>query len=448
MSRRRERKDVAELGSQAGFSNVVRAFRIPNYRVFATGNFISQIGYWIQRVAQAWLTWQLTHSGTWLGIVAASDLIPNVVISPFAGALADRVDRIRVIRLTQIAAIIQAWVLAILTYTGAITIEELFLLIFGLGFVNAFNQPARLALIPSLVDTATLPSAVAINSLMFNIARFIGPAIAGLVIAESSVSLAFVLNACSYVVFSWALSRVNVPSERLAPRRHFLRQSLEGYVYAVRHPGIGQILVLFSVTTVGIRGFNEMFPGFADVVFHRGAQALAWLTATMGLGAIVGGIRMIRRSGLEGLTRLAVNHTLIMSLAVLAFGVVPTYWMALVAVFFAGLAMTTSGISAQTLVQTAVDPVMRGRVMAFYGMVFRAGPALGALIAGWFATRVGFHMPIVVGAIACVAAWGWAWLRLGRIERALEPAAAMAELEADPAALPSSEAEPRPAGAE
>jgi MFS family permease len=411
---------VADAGSQAGFDNVVRAFRIRNYRYFATGNFISQIGYWIQRVAQAWLAWELTHSGTWLGLVAAADLIPNVVISPFAGALADRVDRIRVIRLTQIVAILQAWTLAILSFTGDITIEELFLLIFALGFVNAFNQPARLALIPSLVDHATLPSAVAINSLMFNIARFIGPAIAGIAIAEGSIGLAFVLNACSYIAFSLALARVSLPAERMAPQRDFLRQSFDGYVYAMRHPGIGQMMMLFAVTTIGIRGYNELFPGFADVVFHRGAQGLAWLTATMGLGAIVGGLRMIRRGGVRGLTALAINHTLLMSLCVLAFAVSRVYWVALVAVFFSGLAMTTSGISAQTLVQTAVDPAMRGRVMAFYGMVFRAGPALGALIAGWLATRLGFHLPVVAGACVCILSWAWARFRLERIERSLE----------------------------
>lgn len=416
------------VGSEAGFGNVVRAFRIRNYRLFSTGNFISQIGYWIQRVAQAWLAWQLTHSGAWLGLVAAADLVPNVLISPFAGVLADRVDRIKVIRLTQIAAIAQAWLLAILIFTGVITIEELFALIFALGFVNAFNQPARLALIPSLVDAATLPSAVAINSLLFNIARFIGPAIAGVVIAEGSVGLAFVINACAYVAFSLALARVRVPSERLAPRRDFLRQTFDGFRYAVRHPCIGQMMVMFSVTTVGIRGFNELFPGFTDVVFHRGAQGLAWLTATMGLGAIVGGLNMIRRSRVSGLTSLAINHTLLMSLCVMGFALTTSYWAALVAVFFSGLAMTTSGISAQTLVQTAVDPLMRGRVMAFYGMVFRAGPALGALLAGWLTVRFGFHLPIVAGALACILSWGWAWMRLGEIENALE-----AGVEAKPA---------------
>lgn len=423
---------MADGGSEAGFGNAVRVFRIRNYRLFATGNFVSQNGYWIQRVAQAWLAWELTHSGTWLGLVAAADLVPNVVISPFAGALADRVDRIKVIRLTQLAAIAQAWLLAILCFTGVITIGELFSLIFALGFVNAFNQPARLALIPSLVDAATLPSAVAINSLMFNIARFIGPAIAGFVIAEGSLGLAFVINACTYVVFSLALARVRLPPEAMAPRRDFLRQTFDGYRYAVRHPGIGHLMVLFSVTTVGIRGFNELFPGFTDVVFHRGAQGLAWLTATMGLGAIVGGLNMIRRSRIDGLTSLAVNHTLVMSLCVLGFAVTQSYWAALVAVFFSGLAMTTSGISAQTLVQTAVDPAMRGRVMAFYGMVFRAGPALGALIGGWLASRLGFHLPVVAGACACIASWGWAWTRLDRIRSALEgsiaaPSPAVAE---------------------
>ena len=407
--------------SEEGFNNAVRAFRIRNYRYFATGNFTSQIGYWIQRVAQAWLAWQLTHSGTWLGLVAAADLIPNVVISPFAGALADRVDRIRVIRLTQYVAILQATALAILSFSDAITVEELFLLIFALGFVNAFNQPARLALIPSLVDSATLPSAVAINSLIFNIARFIGPAIAGVVIAEGSVGLAFAINAATYFVFSFALARVKLPRDKHLPsQRHFLRQTFEGYLYAVRHPGIGQMMMLFAVTTVGIRGYNELFPGFADVVFHRGAQGLAWLTATMGLGAIIGGLCMIRRGRVSGLTALAINHTLWMTLCVLGFAVTESYWLALVAVFVSGFAMTTSGISAQTLVQTAVVPEMRGRVMAFYGMVFRAGPALGALIAGWLATRFGFRLPVAAGACLCVLAWVRARVHHGDIQRALE----------------------------
>jgi MFS family permease len=420
---------VGLAGSRAGLTNVVRALRVRNYRVFTAGNFTSQIGYWIQRVAVGWLAWQLTHSGTWLGLVSAADLVPAIVVTPFAGVLADRVDRIRVMRTSQVLAIIIATALAALSFTDIITIYELFTLVFVLGIVNSINQPARLALIPSLVDHATLPSAVAINSLCFNMARFIGPAIAGFVIAEISTALAFVINACTYVAFSLALSRMNVAPERMAPQHHFFRQSFEGWVYAVRHPGIGQMMILFSVTTVAMRGYIDMFPGFADNIFHRGAHGLAALTASVGLGAVVGGAWMVRRTGVNGLTSLAINHTLFMALAVLVFSGLTNYTLALITVFVGGFAMVVSGISAQTLVQTAVDPSMRGRVMGLYGLVFRAGPALGALISGWLASSFGFRLPLAAGAIVCIGAWVCAQFLRAGIERALEPApvAAVAE---------------------
>jgi len=421
---------VELAGSRAGLTNVVRALRIRNYRVFTAGNFTSQIGYWIQRVAVGWLAWQLTHSGTWLGLVSAADLVPAIVVTPFAGVLADRVDRVRVMRSSQVLAIIIATALAALSFTNVITIYELFTLVFLLGIVNSINQPARLALIPSLVDYATLPSAVAINSLCFNMARFIGPAIAGFVIAEISLALAFVINAFTYVAFSLALSRMDVVAERgMAPQHHFFRQSFEGWVYALRHPGIGQMMVLFSVTTVAMRGYIDMFPGFADNIFNRGAHGLAALTASVGLGAVLGGAWMVRRTSVHGLTALAIRHTLFMALAVLVFSGLNNYALALVTVFVGGFAMVVSGISAQTLVQTAVDPSMRGRVMGLYGLVFRAGPALGALISGWLASYFGFRLPVAAGALICIGAWVWAQFLRRRIERALEPVpvAAVAE---------------------
>ena len=207
----------------------------------------------------------------------------------------------------------------------------------------------------------------------------------------------------------------------------------------MRHPGIGQMMILFSVTTIGIRGYNELFPGFADNVFQRGAQGLAWLTATMGLGAMAGGVWMLRRGGVRGLTGLAVNHTMFMSVAILGFTLTTNYWLALGAIFVSGFGMTVSGISAQTLVQTAVAPVMRGRVMAFYGMIFRAGPALGALISGWLATRMGFRLPVAVGSLICILAWVWARLRLAAIRDALEGVPASVP-EPEPEAVAEAEA--------
>ena len=166
-----------------GFGNIGRAFASRNYRIYVTGNSISLTGTWLQRLAIGWLAWQLTHSGTWLGLVSFADLFPTVVLSPWAGALADRAERVRVIWVSQCIATTQAITLALLTYFDAIGIVGLFTLAAMMGIANAINQPARLALIPELVDRANLPSAVAINSIVFNGARFIGPMIAGIVIA-------------------------------------------------------------------------------------------------------------------------------------------------------------------------------------------------------------------------------------------------------------------------
>ncbi len=390
-----------------GFANIARAFASRNYRLFAAGNAISLIGTWLQRVAVGWLAWQLTHSGTWLGLVAFADLFPTVVLSPWAGALADRRDRVRVIWVSQIISMAQASLLAILTAFGIITIWSLFGLAILLGIANAVSQPARLALIPSLVERVNLPSAVAINSIIFNGARFIGPAAAGVIIAEGSVALAFAVNALTYIGFLVALARLDSVKDVVRRAdRSFLRAMVEGYLYAARHEGIGAMLLLMAVTSLGTRGFIELLPGFADKVFGRGPQALAWLMATVGLGAVLGGLWMVRRVG---------------------FTVTARFWIALPCLAVAGFGLVVSGIGAQTLVQSAVDAAMRGRVMALYGMIFRGGPALGALIMGLFSEQFGLRLPVAAGALLCTVYWLWARLRQPVVAERLEAATESAE---------------------
>jgi MFS family permease len=407
-----------------GFANALRALGEPNYRVYTIGNSVSLIGTWLQRVAVGWLAWELTHSTAWLGIVALATTAPGFVLSPLAGSLADRVDRVRMIWWSQIIAMAVATVLAVMTFTGSITIISLFLLSLTLGAANAVNQPARLALISNLVPPPLLGSAVALNSLVFNTARFIGPAVAGLVIANGSVALAFALNAMSYIAFVVALARLrDIPPLPPSPPQRILNYTIDGYSYAMRHPGIGQILLLFALTAFSARGFVDLFPGFADAVFHRGPQGLAWLTAITGIGAMVGGMWMVRREGIRGLTNLIVTHTLIFGLGVLAFAATHSYWIALVALFFTGFAMITTGIAAQTLVQTVVDPEKRGRVMGLYGVLFRAGPSLNALIMGWISSFIGLQITVAMGAGLCLVYWLWARLKREAMEEALEIAA-------------------------
>lgn len=411
--------------AQKGFGNVVRALRIRNYRIYTIGNLVSLSGSWIQRVAVGWLAWQLTHSGVWLGLCGSADLIPVVVVSPFAGIFADRADRIRIIWMTQIVAMAQALTLAVLTQAGLITVEMLFGLTLLLGVAGAANQPARLALIPHLVDRSTLGSAVAINSLVFNSARFIGPVLAGMVIAHGSIAATFAVNALSYVAFLVALMRISVPrthrAESVGGYRVF-GEALAGYRYALKHRGIGGILMLFSVSSLALRGFIQLFPGFADSVFGRGPQGFAWLVALVGLGAVCGAGWMLRRGGTIGLTRLVITHTLVMSLAVMAFTATTRYDVALGCAFVAGFSLVVTGIGAQTLIQIAVDPAMRGRVLGFYGMVFRAGPAFNAIIMGALSTQFGLRVPVAAGAAISLGAWGWAYARRRHMARALEEA--------------------------
>jgi MFS family permease len=415
-------QDAKVTGSSAGgFGNISRAFAGRNYRLYAGGNAVSLIGTWLQRIAVGWLAWQLTHSGTWLGLVAFADLFPTVVISPIAGAVADRRERLRVIWATQLVAMAQAVLLAVLVATDLITIWSLFGLTLLLGSAGAFAQPARLALIPSLVDRAALPSAVAINAIIFNGARFIGPAVAGVIIAEGSITLAFVANALTYVVFMATLVGVRVVSEPTAAAgRTLFGASLDGYRYAARHPGIAAILLIVTATSLFSRGFIELLPGFADQVFGRGAQGLAWLTAMVGLGAVAGGLFMVQRPGIAGLTRLFVRHSLVMALGLLGFTLADDYFLALPCLFVAGTAMVVTGVAAQTLVQHAVAAEMRGRILALYGMIFRGGPAIGSLAMGLLSSQFGLRVPVAAGAVLCIGVWLRAKLRQRHLTASLE----------------------------
>ena len=417
-----------------GFGNVAQAFSHRNYRVYAGGNAVSLTGVWMQRVAVGWLTWTLTHSGTWLGIVSMAEFLPVVFLSPLAGALADRRDRVGIIRVTQVAGSIEATLLAVLVYADAITIEALFGLTLLLGVFNAVAQPSRLALIPTLVDRPSLPSALAINAIIFNSARFIGPAIAGIVIANVSVGAAFAVNAATYVVFLVAMANLRgIPALPVAATQSVLKASAEAYGYASRHPGIAPMLLLFTVTTIGTRGFVELFPGFADSVFERGPEGLATLTSTVGLGAIFGATWMLLRPAIAGLTGLVLANTLIISLAILGFTLTDQFYLALPCVFVAGAAMTITGVGAQTLIQAAVDIRMRGRIMALYGMIFRAGPAVGAVLMGSLSERFGLRLPLAVGALVSCVFWAWTRIKKKRIAETLETDPATAPVKGSPA---------------
>jgi predicted MFS family arabinose efflux permease len=404
--------------------------RNPNFGLYTAGSAISLIGMWMQRIAVGWLTWQLTGSGFWLGIVAFADFFPVVLVGPIAGAAADRWDRLTVVKISQTISLLQATLLFWLTATGSITIELLVALTAFQGVVVAFNQPARLALVPSLVPQTDLATAVAINSVVFNLARFIGPACAGPAIVWSGVSAAFAANALSYLPFLAALVHIRIKSVEAAPakRRSMMTELVEGIRYTALHSSIAALLVLLTALGIGGRPLSELLPGIAADLFHSGAGGLSLLASSMGGGAILGGLWLGQRAHSSNLTEIAVGSSMAAAVAISVAIASSTMWVAMPAVAIVGLSTSCAGIAIQSSIQLATARAMRGRVMGLYGLIFRGAPAVGALSAGTASAYFGLRPPILLGALLVLAAGLWAYFNRERIAAALEQGATKTEL--------------------
>ncbi|MDF2782059.1 MAG: transporter [Geminicoccaceae bacterium] len=374
----------------------------------------------MQRIGVGWLAWELSQSGAVLGLVAFADLFPTVVIGPFGGALADRVDRLRVIKVAQLLIMAQSLLLFALTASGLITVPLLLALVLFSGVVIGFNQPARLALVPSLVPRRDLATAVAINSIVFNSARFIGPALAGVVIVGLGIAAVFLINALSFLAFLFALRRLRLaPVGPPAKAGSVLGAVAEGLRYTIAHRGIGPILLLQAVLAVSARPFFELLPGFAADVFARGAPGLAMLSASVGIGAVAGGFWLAQPGSQARLTRVVLMSSLLIALSTLGFALSDGFTAAIGCVAIAGFAMVAAGTGTQTLLQTAVDEGMRGRVLSLFGLIFRGGPALGALVMGAASELVGLQAPLAAGALLGLIACGLLLRRRDAIARAL-----------------------------
>lgn len=408
----------------AGFGALSRTLRVANFRNYMSGNFLGQLGMWVQRIAVGWLTWQLTESPTWLGVIAFADFFPNIVMAPLAGALADRLDRLRAIRLYVLLSAIVSSAIAALTLSGHIDIHLLLILVLTNGTIMAFNYPVRLSIIHALVGRDVLTSAISVNALLFNIARIGGPALAGFIIVTWGVGPALVFTAASDIAFIAALYAVTLKEEagnrERKPAKDIPAEIMEGFRYAAKHPGIGPLLILLAMTSVFGRPYVDLFPGFADRIFSRGADGLAWLTAMVGVGAFLGSLMLARREGVAGLTRMLVGSTLLLALSLLGFVATDIFWVALVCTVVGGFAMVTIGVTEQTLLQTAVEGAMRGRVLSIYTLIARGGPSIGALLMGWVAEYTGLRWPVAGGALICIGLWVWANRRQAAMARAME----------------------------
>ena len=408
----------------AGKSAVWRTMHLPNYRNYMIGNLFSQFGMWVQRIAVAWLTWELTQSPTWLGIIAMADFFPNVIMAPLAGALADRMDRLKAIRVyVSVSAIISA-IIAWLTIGGQITVETLLILVLANGIVMSFNYPVRLSLIQSLVGRDALTSAVSVNAIFFNVARIGGPAMAGPAIAVWGVGPVLIFTVIADIIFVAVLYKVHLldAGTRIKPKsaRHLPAEIKEGFRYAAKHPGIGPLLIILVTMAIFGRSFIELLPGFADNIFGRGVDGFALFTVMMGLGSFIGSIVLAKREGVTGLTNILINNTLLLSVSAIGFAATNIFWVGLGFMIIVGYAIVAIGVTEQTLIQMAVDDSMRGRMLSFYTLIARGCPSIGALLMGSLSSIFGLQLPIIFGAVICIGVWAWSRRKRDLLVNSLE----------------------------
>lgn len=403
-----------------GFANIVRALGHRNFGIYVAGNILSLSGNWLQRLAVGWLTWELTHSPAWLGLVVFADLFPSVLVAPIAGAAADRWDRLALLKVTHRAAGVVSLAIASLTAAGLITVGILAVLTACLGLCLGFSQATRLALVPNLVPREDLKTALAINALTFNMARFVGAALAGFLIAWVSVAAAFFVVTASFALFLVALHMMR-PEEAHADARppgpspaqqpSLLADAAAGLTYVAGHRGIGPVLLNLCVLSVCIRPLVELLPGFVEAIFASGAGGLSILTAAIGCGAITNGLYLAQRQSSDGLVAYVVANTALLCATAIAFMASPelaeiasrqsgleitAFQMSIPFAVLAGFSMLGTAVGTQTLVQLAVDPAMRGRTLSLYALIIRGAPAAGSLIMGGAADILEAGMPLQI----------------------------------------------------
>lgn len=384
----------------AYFASFSELWRQPNFAWYMGGQTVALVGMWAQKIAIAWLTWELTRSNLWLGAIAFADLFPTVVITPFAGVIADRVNRLNMSRLCQTLAGIHAFVLAALTFSGLIDIWSLFALTLIFGVVMAFGTAARLAMVPNLMAAHYLPAAIGIDSSVYNMARVIGPMIAAAMISQIGTGATFLFNGLSYAVFVFCMFRIHLlRSESSGRSGKVFAQTADGMRYAARHPGIGPALILLTAAAIGVKPFLELLPGLADGVFGAGVEGFAIFAAMAGAGAIVAGLWMAARGTAQGTTRIAFGSMVLGVVGVFIVCATQIFWVGLLGTFLVGAAVTLAGTSTQIIMQNSVEDAVRGRVMSLYGMVHRGAPALGAVIIGVAAEQIGLQAAMIGGGV-------------------------------------------------
>lgn len=377
-----------------------------NFKLYFTGQFISTIGTWLQNVALGWLVFEMTRSALWVGAIAAAGLTPVLVFGLFAGALVDRADRRKIILTTQSIAMVLAAILGILTTSGVITIYEIFVLAILLGMVNAFDIPARQAMLAEMMPKQYLTSSIALNSATNNTSRILGPAVAGVLIALLGSGGTFLLNAASYGAAILAIFNLRHRSVASEVRIHPIQAIREGISYTFSHPAIRTSLIAMSSVALIGYSFSSILPAVTGNVFHGNATMLGYLFASSGLGSVVATILISTRARAWGEHRFARTASALLSATFLVFAFTTNFFLGLLVLFFFGLSLTGTSSTLTTLIQHRVEGALRGRVISLVLISFTSAMALGSFLMGYSADHFGYRRTLLgsaLGALLVVA---------------------------------------------
>jgi MFS family permease len=406
---------------------VFRAFQSRNYRLYFYGQSVSLIGTWMQSTAISWIVYSMTHSPFMLGLSLFCSKFPSFLLSMFGGVVSDRYNRFRVLLLTQIASLVQSLLLAILMLVGHYAVWEVLALSAILGCINAFDVPARQSLVYEMVDDKdNLSNALALNSSMVNLARLVGPAIAGIVLQQLGEAACFLLNALSFVAVIASLLRMKLTPYQppLHPKRA-LGEFKEGFAYLRQTPSIARVILMLAAMSLLVIPFTTLLPVYAKVIFKGNASTFGYINSFIGLGAISGGLFLATRKGGTELDRkkILLVATIIFGLGLILFSHATWFPLAMVFVMVSSFGMMAQTTMVNTIIQTTATPAMRGRVISYFAMAYFGMLPLGSLLVGFVSQYIGAPMTILAEGIAALVVVAIFWKHLTAAGTAPEAAA-------------------------
>jgi MFS family permease len=374
-----------------------------NYRWFLIGNFSSSVGIWTQRTAILWLTWELTHSATWLGLMALAETGPTIALGLYAGVVLDRLNHMAVLRFTQFLTLLYSIALFAMMAAGYMNIWILAGLVLFRGAVFAFNRPARQTVVYGLVGREKLLRALAQNAMIFQTSKFIGPAIGGATLVAFGVQGTFAIGILLIIVFTGALRLIDMPPQVRKEReaQPIVTEVADGLRYILSQPAVRNQFILLAIVALCAKPITDLMPGFASGEFGRAASGLAWLLGCHGVGATLAGVWMSFRFGVKSLLTMTCIAIISISVALILFVGFNSFIIGCLLMLFVGFSAVVMDISNQTIIQSAIRSRFRGRTMSIYGMIAQGGPAIGALAMGLIAETAGLRLPVLIG--ACLA---------------------------------------------